>query len=152
MGWLDYHLHEFRIKLPRKRKFVVIGIPYDDFENDTLPGWEIEVTDFLQEPGDFVFYEYDFGDGWEHKITLEGKFLADKGSKYPLCTGGELACPPEDCGGLPGYYQLVEILADKKHQEYNDMVDWLTHHAKDYTPYDPIVTYVQMWHNGDSFI
>ncbi|PIE46553.1 MAG: hypothetical protein CSA42_07895, partial [Gammaproteobacteria bacterium] len=56
---------------------------------------------------------------------------------YPLCTGGKRACPPEDCGGLPGYYQLVEILADKKHQEYNDMVDWLKHHAKDYTPYDP---------------
>ena len=137
MGWLDYHVHEFQVKPPRKRKSISIGIPHNEYENNTLPCWETPVIEYLKEPGDLAIYDYDFGDGWQHKITLEGKFLQTENTKYPICIGGERSCPPEDCGGIHGYYELLETLSNKKHEEYEDMVYWLKNHAKNYHPYDP---------------
>jgi hypothetical protein len=138
MGWLDYHLHSFRLLPPRKRKPIVIGIPADeDYGITTLPGWDIPVSRYLNEPGDEAEYEYDFGDGWHHKITLEGIYLQKSGTRYPNCLDGKRACPPEDCGGIPGYHDLVEVLGDTNHEEYDNMVYWLSNHAKNYHPYDP---------------
>ncbi len=137
MGWLDYHLHSFRLLPPRKRKPILIGIPDDEFENNTLPGWEVPLSHYFKEPGDEANYEYDFGDGWCHRIVLEGISLQKDGLKYPNCSGGQRACPPEDCGSIPGYYNLIKILSDAKHEEYEDMISWLSNHAKNYHPYDP---------------
>jgi hypothetical protein len=107
MGWLDYHGHEFQVLPPRKRKPILICIPHEEYENNTLPGWEIPVTEYLREPADEAVYDYDFGDGWHHKIILEGKFLQNAEVDYPNCVGGERACPPEDVGGVSGYYRLL---------------------------------------------
>ena len=139
MGWLDYHLHEFTIKPPRKRKPVAIGLPTEDeiYDVEVTPGWEVPVSLYLVQPGDECLYLYDFGDGWRHRVVLEGMHLQKAGIKYPVCVDGERACPPEDCGSVPGYYRLMEILADAKHDEYEDMVSWLTGHARNYWPYDP---------------
>ena len=140
MGWLDYHLHEFSIQPPRKRRPVSIGIPDEDGDpmfQDVLAGWNVSLSDYFTTPGDVCTYNYDFGDDWHHEILLEGVYLQKKGVKYPICTAGERACPVEDCGGVPGYYRLVDILADRNHEEYDDMISWLKHHAKDYHPYDP---------------
>jgi hypothetical protein len=138
MGWLDYHLHAFRVRMPHKRKIVEIGIPMDDyFDEPVLPGWEIPITDYFTEPGKSSPYEYDFGDGWEHNILLEGILLKEKGARYPKCVAGERACPPEDCGGVPGYYEIVEILKNPKHPEFRDHIGWLKGHAKNYYPYEP---------------
>ena len=138
MGWLDYHLHAFRVRMPHKRKMVEIGIPSDDFDDlPSLPGWEIKIIDYFTEPGRSAPYEYDYGDGWEHKILLEGILLKEGAVSYPRCIAGERACPPEDCGGVDGYYELIEILKDPKHPEYRDHISWLKGHAKNYHPYDP---------------
>jgi len=138
MGWIDYHLHAFRVRMPHKRKIVEIGIPTDDyFDEPVLPGWQIPITDYFTEPGKSAPYEYDFGDGWEHNILLEGILLKEKGARYPKCVAGERACPPEDCGGLPGYYELVEILKNPKHPEFRDHIGWLKGHVKNYYPYEP---------------
>ena len=138
MGWLDYHLHAFRVRMPHKRKIVEIGIPTDDYFNEpVLPGWQIPITDYFTEPGKSAPYEYDFGDGWEHNVLLEGILLKEKGARYPKCAAGERACPPEDCGGVPGYYELVEILKNPKHPEFRDHIGWLKGHAKNYYPYEP---------------
>jgi hypothetical protein len=138
MGWLDYHLHRFHVKMPHKKKAMEIGIPSDDFDDvDFLPGWEIEITDYFTEPGKSAFYEYDFGDGWDHNILLEAILLKEDGVSYPRCIAGERACPPEDCGGVSGYYDLIKILKNPKHREYSDYIDWLEGHAKNYHPYDP---------------
>ncbi len=102
-----------------------------------MPGWEIPIRDYFREPGESVPYEYDFGDGWNHEILLEGILLEEKGAKYPRCTGGERACPPEDCGSIPGYYHLLEVIKNPKHEEYEDFISWLKGHAKNYYPYDP---------------
>jgi len=82
-------------------------------------------------------YEYDFGDCWVHNVLLEDILPKEKGVKYPKCIAGERACPPEDCGSVPGYYQFLEIIKNPAHHEYRDTIDWLKGHAKNYYPYDP---------------
>ncbi len=137
MGWLDYHLHSFSLVPSRNRKPILIGIPDDEFEENTLPGWEVALTKYFCEPGDEASYDYDFGDGWKHTIVLEGIYLQKDGAKYPNCIDGKRACPPEDCGGIPGYYNLLEVLGNPEHEEYEEMVYWLSNHANNYHPYDP---------------
>ncbi|MGH3320489.1 MAG: plasmid pRiA4b ORF-3 family protein [Streptosporangiaceae bacterium] len=69
---------------------------------------------------------YDFGDDWEHDIVVEKVLAAEPGARYPTCVaGGGACCPPEDCGGFPGYERLRQILADPAHEEHEDMAGWL---------------------------
>ncbi len=63
-------------------------------------------------------YEYDFGDGWEHEILFEGCPEKEPGKQYPMCLEGERACPPEDVGGISGFYDFLEALADPKHKDH----------------------------------
>jgi len=65
------------------------------------------------------------GDDWRHAILLEKIFPLQKGMQLPACTGGRRACPPEDCGGIRGYYHVLEALADPHHGEYSEMVEWV---------------------------
>jgi hypothetical protein len=138
MGWLDCHLHGFFFRQKHKRGMTEIGIPGEEFEGQVvLPGWEIPITAHFAEPGQTMRYEYDFGDGWEHEVLLEGILLKEKGVKYPRCLEGARACPPEDCGGVTGYFNLLDILKDPRHAEHEDTVTWLKGHLKNYYPFDP---------------
>jgi len=128
MGWLDYHLHAFRLRDPEGGSIVEIGIPDDEsFENETptLTGWESKISDYFIEIGDTSLYEYDFGDGWEHEIIFEAIPERKKGVKYPICLSGARACPPEDCGGVSGYEDLLETIADASSGEYESIMEWL---------------------------
>ncbi len=139
MGWQDYHLHHFEIKGKGKRKEVRIGIP--DFEGsgelpEVFPGWEIAVIAYFNALGVEAVYEYDYGDGWLHTVKLEGYIFREKGIQYPICIDGKNACPPEDCGGVDGYYNLIQVLSDPNHEDYEDMTIWA---GKDWDPkqFDP---------------
>jgi hypothetical protein len=79
----------------------------------------------LQRVGAKVIYTYDLGDSWEHAIVLERRLPADLNTKYPVCTDGQLACPPEDGGGIPGFYDLVEAITDPNHEQHQELRDWL---------------------------
>ena len=128
MGWLDYHLHVFRVARPGAGEVEQIGIPDDDpFEGDkpALPGWEIPITRHFPRPGTAVQYEYDFGDGWEHELTLEAILPRQAGQKYPLCVDGARACPPEDCGGVHGYENLLTVIQDPSHEDHESTLEWL---------------------------
>jgi len=128
MGWLDYHLHVFRVAGPREGEVEQIGIPDDDpFEGDkpTLPGWEIPIARHFPRPGIAVPYEYDFGDGWEHELTLEAILPRQAGQTYPLCVDGARACPPEDCGGVHGYENLLTVIQGPSHEDYESTLEWL---------------------------
>ena len=134
MGWLDYHLHHFTIRGKGKRTEAQIGIP--DFEGigdlpEVFPGWEIPVYPYFNDLGIEATYLYDYGDGWMHRVKLEGYMHREKGIKYPICIGGERACPPEDCGAVPGYYNVLATLANPKHSDHRDMRTWA---GKDYDP------------------
>lgn len=78
-------------------------------------------------------YVYDFGDYWDHKIQLEKILPREKGVNYPICIKGKRASPPEDCGGVWGYEELLEIIKDPDHEE---TMEWL---GEDFDPehFDP---------------
>jgi hypothetical protein len=119
MGWLDYHLHAFEIDGRR------YGVPDDSFDfDDTLPEEEIVLADLVGIGVDRFIYEYDFGDGWQHEIVIESVGESISGVSYPRCTAGERACPPEDCGGIPGFAEFVEVMADPRHPEHEAMSAW----------------------------
>jgi len=130
MGWLDYHLHEFRLLDAKEQNVVSIGIPTDDDQPDrpVLAGWDVSVTKFFDRRGWHappVTYAYDFGDDWQHVLAYEGFEEAEAGRKYPRCVAGEGRCPPEDCGGVSGYSNLLEILVDPEHEEYESTLEWV---------------------------
>jgi hypothetical protein len=70
-------------------------------------------------------YEYDFGDGWEHAVVVEGMSEADFSLRYPRVVGGKRACPPEDVGGPPGYQEFLDAIRDPKHCEHNSLREWI---------------------------
>lgn len=125
MGWLDYHLHQFTIINPKTGENESIGIPDDEYPEGVIPGEKVKISKYFLSPKDKAKYEYDFGDGWEHEIILEKILPIIVGSKYPQCVAGERACPPEDCGGVYGYENLLEIISNPKHEEYEEMMRWL---------------------------
>ena len=77
------------------------------------------------EVGSKLIYEYDFGDGWEHTFEFQKISAPKHGVEYPVCLAGEKACPPEDCGGVWGYEDLLETIEDPENDDYEDMMEWL---------------------------
>lgn len=124
MGWTDTHLHAYEINGIR------YGVPDMDTPEDERDERDIRLDGIAGE-GERILYEYDFGDGWEHEIVVEKIQPPDPDAHYPRCVGGERACPPEDCGGPPGYQELLEILRDPSHPEYEDTRHWLD---RDFNP------------------
>ncbi len=118
MGWYNGHLHHFMAD----REFYNPPSEWDDFGNDYTG---MEVKDLLQQEGQKIKYEYDFGDSWIHTLELEKIKSEEKGVNYPRCIKGKRACPPEDCGGIWGYMELEEIMKNKKDERYEEMLEWL---------------------------
>jgi hypothetical protein len=138
MGWQDYHLHEFQATRPKSRLPEPVGLPHDEVMlPEVLPGWEIPISKFFQKPGDAMEYLYDFGDGWQHEVTLAGIILAETGQRYPACVYGAGACPPEDCGGVGGYEHLLTVIQDEHHEEHSHLVTWLRGMSPGNWPFDP---------------
>ena len=121
MGWANCHLHDFRIKGKRYQDIEEM----DDFmdDNDVYNEHKYYLNKLLQERDNFE-YEYDFGDSWEHEILVEKIVEPQEGVYYPICIYGERACPPEDSGGTMGYEELLEVLNDPTHEEYEDYIEW----------------------------
>lgn len=133
MPWLDYHLHVFRMKDPKSKRAISLGIPDEDGELNHKPCWDYSIADFFSPKNKQCLYEYDFGDGWMHEILLEGIHPKEKGAKYPRCIDGKRAGPPEDVGGPGGYERFREIIRDPGHEEHQEMLEW----AKGLTGHDP---------------
>ncbi|MGH9416907.1 MAG: plasmid pRiA4b ORF-3 family protein [Terriglobales bacterium] len=122
MNWQGGHLHSFRVG---DREF---GVPSDeDFDLGVTMTDEAKtrISEVLTQAGSMGIYDYDFGDDWEHAVTVEKVLSTEPGVQYPLCTGGKLAGPPEDCGGVSGYYYMLEALDDPDHDEHDMMEDWI---------------------------
>src|ERR1041384_7655282 len=125
MGWTNSHWHHF----------LTVEACYSDSRSNEGMGFgeepdrdEAKVTLAQAVPieGAHFGYEYDFGDSWEHDITVE-KILppVTPAPKIAQCLDGARACPPEDCGGVWGYANLLKILKNRKHPEYRTMMEWL---------------------------
>ncbi|MBI4748700.1 MAG: plasmid pRiA4b ORF-3 family protein [Acidobacteria bacterium] len=118
MRWTYSHLHQFVVA----NEF--IG-SVAELEDDVLDEARIKLSDYISgEKGKFR-YEYDFGDRWDHTIEVEKILPVDPNQSYPRCIAGKRACPPEDCGGIWGYANLLEILADPNNPEHETMRVWV---------------------------
>ncbi|MFI5486055.1 plasmid pRiA4b ORF-3 family protein [Micromonospora echinaurantiaca] len=116
-GWNDSHLHVF------ETPYGSFGRPDADLGHRAAS--RVTLEQVARAVGDKLRYTYDFGDNWEHDILVEKALDRDASVTYPRCVGGRRAAPPEDCGGVWGYAELVEILADPTHPEHQDRLDWL---------------------------
>ena len=116
MGWEGIHLYQFDIRAARYGSFELFA------SNPDVP-----LSDFAFRQNKKFTYVYDMGDHWEHEIRVEKHVGFDPKKKYPTCTGGSGACPPEDCGGVEGYlYRRDEADGYDAWQDMNAMVDLLS--------------------------
>lgn len=123
MGWFGGHLHSFQAG----KKYYQPVDP-DGFFDIMAFGFIDESTVTLQQVAPTekskIRWNYDFGDGWEHDITVEAITPADPETVYPICIKGKRACPPEDCGGPWGYEELLLALADPTHERRDELTQW----------------------------
>ena len=118
MGWTNSHLHQFI--LPRQKQAnrrQVVGAKIAN-ENRTKLG------ELIGTVGATLLYEYDFGDGWQHELLLEEVLLGDE-SFQQICVAGKRCGPPEDCGGPPGFAELLMALQDANHPDHEEVGEWL---------------------------
>ncbi|MFB6318958.1 plasmid pRiA4b ORF-3 family protein [Saccharicrinis sp. FJH54] len=138
-GWFNEHL--FKFSPNGYRSYPQIQLHFDDemsemefAHGDVYDAEKIKLSDiFVNEKQKFT-YLYDFGDDWNHIITLE-KILPET-SMYPTLIKGQGMCPPEDCGGPWGYMGLKEILTDPKHPEYTEYRELFLDETDVFNPYE----------------
>jgi hypothetical protein len=116
MGWENDHLYQF---IKGKNFYSP-----EDYTGD-VEYEEIKISDLLKKEKEKIVYEYDFGDSWEHDVILEKILSDDKKLKSSVCLEGKMACPPEDCGGVWGYSDMLEILKHQDHEDYENIMEWL---------------------------
>ena len=104
--------------------------------HEKLDETKILVKDWLGKQYKQCRYSYDYGDDWYHTVLFEKSLDADPNTNYPICVNGKKACPPEDSGGLWGYYGKLEILKDLQHPDHDDVLEWM---GDDFDPdeFDP---------------
>ncbi|PXY28449.1 plasmid pRiA4b ORF-3 family protein [Prauserella muralis] len=117
MGWQNAHLYEFDIHRVR------YGPPDPDWDDGVVDDSAVTLSRLVG-AGDTAGYVYDFGDDWQHLLTVEAVTAPEPGVRYPRCVDGQGACPPEDVGGVPGYAEFVEGLGDPAHPEHTELVEW----------------------------
>ncbi|MFW5754049.1 MAG: plasmid pRiA4b ORF-3 family protein [Marinilabiliaceae bacterium] len=106
MGWDNQHIHLF---LKGNKMFGSEETGWGSgphFQDYTA----IRVNDLLRQPGDKMIYQYDMGDDWRHAVELEKEVNPDPDAYYPVCIDGARECPPEDCGGVEGYKEMIEAV------------------------------------------
>ncbi|GER08830.1 hypothetical protein GCM10007972_24790 [Iodidimonas muriae] len=127
MGWYDQHMYEFHVG---ERRYGA-----RDFDDGLDPGVadanNVKLSSLVANGVERFLYVYDFGDDWRHEIVIEAAKAAEPGIDYPIFVDGERRCPPEDCGGPPGFEALLEAISDPDHPDHEDVLDWLGE------PYDP---------------
>ncbi len=120
MGWTDSHLHQFRVG---GRYY---GIPDREFgDSETINESRIRLNQIAQTDKARFVYEYDFGDSWEHEISVEKIFKPAQLLKHPVCVAGKRACPPEDVGGIWGYEHFLQVVRDPGDPEQEDLLEWI---------------------------
>jgi len=140
MGWTDSHLHRFQPGGEQAYDQPYFITEFDEAEGDEGTREDgVRLDQVLRVPGDRLIYLYDFGDGWEHRVTLESVHLLTPGTREPRCLDGARACPPEDVGGMHGHHELAAWLrsgapADEVPDPFED-----AEHAHGWLPvdYDP---------------
>ncbi len=115
--WDSCHMHAFQTP------YGEFGVP--DAELGHEPEAPVTLEQVAPAERAKIRYLYDFGDDWDHEILVEKLLERRAEVTYPRCTGGRREAPPEDCGGIWGYQELLDVLADPRHPEHEDRLEWL---------------------------
>ena len=119
MGWQDYHLWEFEAG---ERRY---GLPDPEWPNDTLSAARnIKLKTLMNRGIRQLDYTYDMGDNWHHSIVIEAVEPGQPDTKYPRYIDGAQRCPPEDCGGTPGFENFLDAIADATHEDHAELTEW----------------------------
>ena len=120
MGWDNAHLHQFEIRGTRLTEFD------EDIENGAQDSRTISLGELpIHEPNEVFNYLYDFGDDWLHQIVVESIGAAEPMEELPVCLDGKRACPPEDCGGIPGYERLIAAISNPENPDHSHLAEWV---------------------------
>lgn len=144
VGWRDSHLHCFT-DAPQPRG---VGeplrrwAPEAEFEDaagsgPVLPEGDWTLGQALGADGQPLWYEYDFGDGWIHRLERLATIPADQDAMRARLVDGARRAPLEDSGGIGGYHQLLGVLADPGHDDYADLARWVAAAAGPWQSFDP---------------
>jgi hypothetical protein len=120
MGWEDYHLHQFMVG----EDCYAVPSPEDPWPMETKNEKRAKLYQIAPAEKTRFIYEYDFGDSWYHEILVEKILPPRREQEHPLCLAGKRSRPPEDCGGIGGYYEFLEAISDPKHPDHENMLDW----------------------------
>ena len=126
MGWTNSHLHGFRRLQPSQKGTRRRLLPIESADEKAT-----RLDELLRRPKDWLVYDYDFGDSWEHEVLLEEICPLPSSARLPMVLAGHCACPPEDVGGLSGYYHFLGVIKNPNHPEHEDMLEWA---GRDFDP------------------
>jgi Plasmid pRiA4b ORF-3-like protein len=130
MPFNNSHLHQFDVaatmpKGSRKRA------PITSYGTPDPEGWMDIEDERATTLGDLVAtgvktftYMYDFGDSWEHEVTIAKVEPRQANNPFVLLVEAEGQAPPDDCGGPPGFEAFLDAMTDPNHEEHNDLVGW----------------------------
>ena len=156
MGWANSHLHlfiQYRPATKQAANDLALASAKHEFDCDAdarfrrqtfgPTGYDLDaenenkaiLDDVLPDVKSKLDYIYDLGDGWEHSVEVQKIYEAEPNVAYPKCLAGKKACPPEDCGGVWGYCEMLEALPDSEHERHEELVEWIG--AFDPDAFDP---------------
>ncbi|WP_426226085.1 plasmid pRiA4b ORF-3 family protein [Pseudarthrobacter sp. DSP2-3-2b1] len=126
-AWQDYHLHHFQTGGFRGPIYAPVAPDGegDFYGENSQDETNVTAAQLLPSVGSTMTYTYDFGDDWEHAVTLERVLNSDDGGQFPRCTGGRGAAPAEDSGGVWGWMGIVQAVNDPGHGEHSTYREWL---------------------------
>jgi len=125
MGWGGFHMHCFRFGGGFNPVEYAGTMTVEDCGSHIRHEDSVSLAQMIKRRGQTFSYEYDFGDGWQHEIKVEKVLTFDPTMRLPVCLAGERACPPEDCGGVPGYYHVLEVLKEASTSEQKQFREWV---------------------------
>lgn len=128
MGWENDHLSMFQVGQRR------IGEPSGDYGDRTEDASRLQLGKVAGQRGARLTYIYDFGDDWHHQLVVEKTACPDAEPGRVVCLSGRRACPPEDCGGIWGYSDLLTALENPTEPDLAERIEWL---EQVHGPYDP---------------
>lgn len=154
MGWMNCHLHGFRISKQQKEPYrpICIQIPNPEWDTgDELDESKEKLRDWFPNEIKQCVYTYDFGDSWDHTVLFEKVLERDPKKSYPTCLAGKNTCPPEDCGGTCGYERLLHAMKNHQTPEEMQLRDWLgleageTYDSTEFNPSDIVFADPKQW-------
>jgi len=118
MGWENYHMHQF------DWDGLCFSHPEAKLDDDVYDETRAYLSQLVADGCKKLRYWYDFGDDWWHTIEIEESIEPKPTDRFPVCLKGVGACPPEDCGGVWGYYEFLAAIRDPKHERHDELVEW----------------------------